>query len=86
MAYNCDITYVTNNELGFDDLRDNMVIYQEQKVQRPPNFASVDEVDSILIDEALHAADYFRGASGKSTAGRAEICDRFARTLTALAH
>ena len=51
-AYNADITYCTNNELGFDYLRDNMVIYKEQKVQRGHNFAIVDEVDSILIDEA----------------------------------
>ena len=51
-AYNCDITYSTNNELGFDYLRDHMVIYKEQIVQRPLNFAIVDEVDSILIDEA----------------------------------
>ena len=50
-AYNADITYCTNNELGFDYLRDNMVIYKEQKVQRGHNFAIVDEVDSILIDE-----------------------------------
>lgn len=81
-AYNCDITYVTNNELGFDYLRDNMVIYQEQKVQRPPNFAIVDEVDSILIDEARTPL-IISGASGKSTQ-MYEICDRFARTLTAL--
>ncbi|MBA1434432.1 preprotein translocase subunit SecA [Bombilactobacillus bombi] len=51
-AYNCDITYSTNSELGFDYLRDNMVVYQEQMVQRPLNYAIVDEVDSILIDEA----------------------------------
>lgn len=51
-AYNCDITYGTNNEMGFDYLRDNMVLYKEQKVQRGHNFAIVDEVDSILIDEA----------------------------------
>ena len=51
-AYNCDITYATNNELGFDYLRDNMVIYKEDKVQRELNFAIIDEVDSILIDEA----------------------------------
>ncbi len=48
----CDITYVTNNELGFDYLRDNMVIYKEQLVQRGLNYASIDEVDSVLIDEA----------------------------------
>ena len=51
-AYNCDITYSTNNELGFDYLRDNMVVYKEQMVQRPLNFAILDEVDSILVDEA----------------------------------
>ena len=51
-AYDCDITYVTNNELGFDYLRDNMVIYKEQLVQRGLNFAIIDEVDSVLIDEA----------------------------------
>ena len=48
-AYNCDITYSTNNELGFDYLRDNMVVYRSQMVQRPLNYAIVDEVDSILI-------------------------------------
>src|SRR5699024_11178199 len=51
-AYQCDITYGTNNEFGFDYLRDNMVLYKEQMVQRPLNFAIIDEVDSILIDEA----------------------------------
>src|SRR5690625_2684217 len=51
-AYECDITYGTNNEFGFDYLRDNMVLYKEQMVQRPLNFAIIDEVDSILIDEA----------------------------------
>ena len=51
-AYACDVTYGTNNELGFDYLRDNMVIYKKDKVQREHNFAIVDEVDSILIDEA----------------------------------
>ena len=51
-AYNCDITYVTNNELGFDYLRDNMVIYKEQLVQRELHYAIIDEVDSVLIDEA----------------------------------
>ena len=59
-AYDCDITYVTNNELGFDYLRDNMVIYKEQLVQRGLNFAIIDEVDSVLIDEARNAAYYFR--------------------------
>src|SRR5699024_10188289 len=51
-AYDCDITYGTNNEYGFDYLRDNMVLYKEQMVQRPLNYAIIDEVDSILIDEA----------------------------------
>lgn len=51
-AYNCDITYATNNELGFDYLRDNMVIYKEKLVQRGLNYAIIDEVDSVLIDEA----------------------------------
>ena len=51
-AYNCDITYATNNELGFDYLRDNMVIYKEQLVQRELHYAIIDEVDSVLIDEA----------------------------------
>ena len=51
-AYNCDITYSTNSEIGFDYLRDNMVVYKEDMVQRPLNFALIDEVDSILIDEA----------------------------------
>ena len=51
-AYGADITYSTNNELGFDYLRDNMVLYKEQKVQRPLHYAVIDEVDSILIDEA----------------------------------
>ncbi len=65
-AYNADITYCTNNELGFDYLRDNMVIYKEQKVQRGHNFAIVDEVDSILIDEARTPL-IISGQSEKST-------------------
>ncbi len=65
-AYNADITYCTNNELGFDYLRDNMVIYKEQKVQRGHNFAIVDEVDSILIDEARTPL-IISGQSDKST-------------------
>ncbi len=65
-AYNCDITYVTNNELGFDYLRDNMVIYKEQLVQRELNYAIVDEVDSVLIDEARTPL-IISGQSGKST-------------------
>ena len=59
-AYNADITYGTNNELGFDYLRDNMAIYKQQMVQRGHAFAIVDEVDSILIDEGPHPADYIR--------------------------
>ena len=51
-AYNCDIIYSTNNEIGFDYLRDNMVVRKEDRVQRPLNFAIIDEVDSVLIDEA----------------------------------
>ena len=78
-AYNCDITYVTNNELGFDYLRDNMVIYKEQLVQRGLNFAIIDEVDSILIDEARTPL-IISGQSGKSTK-LYEICDILARQL-----
>ena len=59
-AYNCDITYVTNNELGFDYLRDNMVIYKEQLVLRELHYAIVDEVDSVLIDEARTPLIIFR--------------------------
>ncbi|MGX7205622.1 preprotein translocase subunit SecA [Enterococcus pingfangensis] len=66
-AYHCDITYSTNNELGFDYLRDNMVVYQNQMVQRPLNYAIVDEVDSILIDEARTPL-IISGAAEKSTA------------------
>ena len=58
--YACDITYVTNNELGFDYLRDNMVIYKEQLVQRELHYAIIDEVDSVLIDEARYPSDHFR--------------------------
>ncbi len=78
-AYNCDITYVTNNELGFDYLRDNMVIYKEQLVQRGLHFAIIDEVDSILIDEARTPL-IISGQSGKSTK-LYEICDILARQL-----
>ncbi len=78
-AYNCDITYVTNNELGFDYLRDNMVIYKEQLVQRELNFAIVDEVDSVLIDEARTPL-IISGQSGKSTK-LYEACDILARQL-----
>ena len=78
-AYNCDITYATNNELGFDYLRDNMVIYKEQLVQRELNFAIVDEVDSVLIDEARTPL-IISGQSGKSTK-LYEACDNLARQL-----
>ena len=78
-AYNCDITYVTNNELGFDYLRDNMVIYKEQLVQRGMKFAIIDEVDSVLIDEARTPL-IISGQSGKSTK-LYEACDILARQL-----
>ncbi len=78
--YNCDITYITNNELGFDYLRDNMVIYKEQLVQRGLHYAIIDEVDSILIDEARTPL-IISGQSGKSTKIY-EVCDIFARQLT----
>lgn len=79
-AYRCDVTYATNNELGFDYLRDNMVTHKEQRVQREPNFAIVDEVDSILIDEARTPL-IISGKGDKSTDLYA-IADRFAKTLT----
>ena len=79
-AYNCDITYVTNNELGFDYLRDNMVIYKEQLVLRDLNYAIIDEVDSVLIDEARTPL-IISGQSGKSTR-LYEVCDILARQLT----
>ena len=78
-AYNCDITYATNNELGFDYLRDNMVIYKEQLVQRDLNYAIVDEVDSVLIDEARTPL-IISGSSGKSTKIY-EACDNLAKQL-----
>ena len=78
-AYNCDITYVTNNELGFDYLRDNMVIYKEQLVQRGLTYAVIDEVDSVLIDEARTPL-IISGQSGKSTK-LYEACDILARQL-----
>ena len=78
-AYNCDITYVTNNELGFDYLRDNMVIYKEQLVQRDLHYAIVDEVDSVLIDEARTPL-IISGQSGKST-DLYKMCDYLARRL-----
>ncbi len=79
-AYACDVTYGTNNEMGFDYLRDNMVIYKKDRVQRAPNFAIVDEVDSILIDEARTPL-IISGRGDKST-DMYEQADRFARTLT----
>ena len=78
-AYNCDITYITNNELGFDYLRDNMVIYKEQLVQRGLHFAIIDEVDSVLIDEARTPL-IISGQSGKSTSIY-EACDILARQM-----
>ncbi len=78
-AYACDITYVTNNELGFDYLRDNMAIYKEQLVLRDLNYAIIDEVDSVLIDEARTPL-IISGQSGKSTA-LYEMCDLLARQL-----
>ncbi len=78
-AYNCDITYITNNELGFDYLRDNMVIYKEQLVQRELNYAIVDEVDSVLIDEARTPL-IISGQSGKST-DLYKMCDYLARRM-----
>lgn len=80
LAYKADITYGTNNEFGFDYLRDNMVIYKEQKVQRPFNFAIVDEIDSILIDEARTPL-IISGQGDKSTE-LYSIVDKFAKTLT----
>ena len=79
-AYNCDITYITNNELGFDYLRDNMVIYKEQLVQRGLHYAIIDEVDSVLIDEARTPL-IISGQSGKSTK-LYEACDILAQQLT----
>ncbi|MCI9078098.1 MAG: preprotein translocase subunit SecA [Lachnospiraceae bacterium] len=78
-AYNCDITYATNNELGFDYLRDNMVVYKEELVQRSLNYAIIDEVDSVLIDEARTPL-IISGQSGKSTK-LYEACDIFVKQL-----
>lgn len=78
-AYNCDITYITNNELGFDYLRDNMVVHQEQLVQRGLHYAIIDEVDSVLIDEARTPL-IISGQSSKSTK-LYELCDNLARQL-----
>ncbi|CCI82757.1 preprotein translocase subunit SecA [Lactobacillus hominis] len=78
-AYNCDVTYSTNSELGFDYLRDNMVVYKEQMVQRPLNYAIIDEVDSILIDEARTPLII----SGQAQQANSEYirADRFVKTL-----
>jgi len=78
-AYNCDITYATNNELGFDYLRDNMVVYKEDLVQRSLHYAIIDEVDSVLIDEARTPL-IISGQSGKSTK-LYEACDIFVKQL-----
>ena len=78
-AYECDITYITNNELGFDYLRDNMVVYKEQLVQRGLSYCIIDEVDSVLIDEA-RTAIIISGQSGKSTK-LYEMCDILARQM-----
>ena len=78
-AYNCDITYVTNNELGFDYLRDNMVVYKKQLVLRGLHYAIIDEVDSVLIDEARTPL-IISGQSGKSTR-LYEMCDMLARQM-----
>ena len=79
-AYNCDITYATNNELGFDYLRDNMVVYKKDLVQRELHYAIIDEVDSVLIDEARTPL-IISGQSGKSTK-LYEACDIFVKQLT----
>ena len=81
-AYNCDITYATNNELGFDYLRDNMVIYKKDMVQREPNFAIVDEVDSILIDEAR--TPLIISGRGEKSTELYGLVDKFAKTLKAV--
>ena len=78
-AYQADITYATNNELGFDYLRDNMVIYKENKVQRPHNYCIVDEVDSILIDEA--GTPLIISGPGDKSTELYTVADRFAKTL-----
>lgn len=79
-AYNCDVTYGTNNELGFDYLRDNMVTHKEERVQREPNFVIVDEVDSILIDEAR--TPLIISGRGEKSTDLYSIADRFAKMLT----
>ena len=79
ISYNADITYCTNNELGFDYLRDNMVIYKENRVQRGHNFAIVDEVDSILIDEAR--TPLIISGRGEKSTDLYERANRFAKSL-----
>ncbi len=78
-AYNCDITYATNNEIGFDYLRDNMVTYKERKVQRGHNYAIVDEVDSILIDEAR--TPLIISGRGEQSTELYTVAERFAKSL-----
>src|SRR5690625_2549013 len=78
-AYECDITYGTNNEFGFDYLRDNMVLYKEQMVQRPLNFAIIDEVDSILIDEAR--TPLIISGSAEKSAANYQRANSFVNTL-----
>ena len=80
MAYNCDITYATNNELGFDYLRDNMVVRKENIVQRGLHYAIIDEVDSVLIDEAR--TPLIISGSGSKSTQLYEVADVFAKALT----
>src|SRR5699024_1994451 len=79
-AYNCDITYATNNELGLDYLRDNMVVRKEQMVQRGLHYAIIDEVDSVLIDE--DRTPLIISGSGTKSTQLYTIADRFAKTQT----
>ncbi|MEE6710629.1 preprotein translocase subunit SecA [Pediococcus acidilactici] len=79
-AYNCDITYSTNSEIGFDYLRDNMVVYKEDMVQRPLNFALIDEVDSVLIDEAR--TPLIISGQTEPSVNLYQRADRFVKTLT----
>ncbi len=81
-AYNCDVTYGTNNEFGFDYLRDNMVIYKKDMVQRAPNFAIVDEVDSILIDEAR--TPLIISGQGEKSTEMYTLVDAFVKTLSSV--
>ena len=80
-AYNCDITYSTNSEIGFDYLRDNMVVRAENMVQRPLNYALVDEVDSILIDEARTPL-IVSGQTASDTSQLYHMADAYVKTLT----